>query len=214
MRKWWGILTLPMASGVDRKSYMHMKLLDIANLASGTERQKKALSALTTLRLFDVLKAHSPVLTGAIPLDLETPESAIEVICSTDNLENFGYELSTLLGSHERFALHHQMIRGRPAVTASFHALDFAFEILGQEASVFTQPGVVLMLTEARLLTFAPQEIRDRIRALKRTGHTTEAAFAICLALTGDPTEEIMKISRMPDHEMLQVTHRFRFAPH
>lgn len=191
-----------------------MKLLDIANLARGTERQKQAHATLTTLRLFDVLKGYSPVLAGAIPLNVETAESAVEVICSTDNLETFADEVRNLFGSHEGFTLRHEIARQRPAVTASFQALGFHFLILGQEASVFTQPGVILLLTEARLLTFAPQEIRDRIRTLKRAGHTTEAAFAICLELMGDPTEELLKISRLPDHEMLLVTHRFRLAPH
>jgi hypothetical protein len=192
---------------------MHMKLLDPENLARGTETQQKAYQALKNLKIFETLKDHSPVLAGTIPLDVDIPGSDLDVICSTENLESFAQTLVREFGSFSGFALKHTIVRSEPTVIARFEAEGFPIEIFAQSSSVFTQPAVVHMLIEARLLTFAPREAREMIRALKQSGIKTEPAFAQCFEIEGDPYEELLKISRLPDHEILNLTHRFRFRP-
>jgi hypothetical protein len=71
----------------------------------------------------------------------------------------------------------------------------------------------MLMLLEARLLSFAPSEAREAIRAEIAKGATVEDAFATCFDLAGDARDELLKASRLTDREILSLTHRFRFRP-
>lgn len=190
-----------------------MKLLDPKTLAGGTDRQKAAFAAIESLKLFDLLAEHSPVLTGTFPLDLDIPSSDIDVICSSANLESFAQLLVRELGHLKSFSVEHQMVRNSPTVLARFTHGGFSFEIFTQSSSVFTQPAVIHLLVEARLLMFAPKEAKEKIRSFKLQGLKTEPAFAACFELEGDPYEELLKIAKLPDHEILNITHRFRFAP-
>jgi hypothetical protein len=193
---------------------MHMKLLNIEHLSRGTERQKQAYSALQSLRIFELLREYNPVLAGTVPLDIDTPESDLDIICSAANLETFADFVRSQFGTRDGFELRHKMMRNQPTVIARFRAHGFPIEFFAQTSSVFTQPAVLHMLIEARLLTFAPKEAKEKIRALKEGGVSTEAAFAECFEIEGDPYEELLKIARLPDHEILKITHRFRFPLH
>jgi hypothetical protein len=190
---------------------MHLKLLDLDHLANGTERQKQAYGALKNLALFERLKPYSPVLAGTIPLDVDVPSSDLDVICSAQNLESFAQDVTSHFGGKEGFKLEHKMIRGAPTVLARFLAEGFPVEIFAQSQSVFTQNAVLHMLIEARLLAFAPKEARDQIRSLKLSGVKTEPAFAEVFDIEGDAYEELLKIARLPDREILMIAHRFRW---
>jgi hypothetical protein len=189
-----------------------MKLLDIESLAKGTPRQREAYDTLKNLKLFEQLREESPVLAGTIPLDLDVEGSDLDIICSAENLEAFGEKLKQSFAQEAGFSLEFKLIRNRPTVLARFRAGNFPVEIFAQDASVFTQPAVLHMLIEARLLTFAPKEAKEKIRELKRGGMKTEPAFAACFEIEGNPYDELLKISRLPDHEILMITHRFRFS--
>ena len=190
-----------------------MKLLDPASLSRGGARQKQAYEVIQRVRVFELLKDHSPVIAGALPLDIDTPESDIDVVCSASNLETFANEVRSLFGKYEGFELHHKLKKSVPSVVARFREGSFTLEIFAQTESVFRQHAVVHMLVEARLLAFAPAEAKDFIRRRKQEGVKTEPAFAECFDISGDPYEELLKIAQMTDHEILGITHRFRFKP-
>lgn len=192
---------------------MHMKLLDPKSLARGTQRQQSAYQTLEALGIFTDLAGYSPVVAGTIPLDIDVPGSDLDVICSTENLEEFANKISQLYGSHPDFELEHTVVEKLPTVLARFRSGDFPIEIFAQNRSVFQQPAVLHMLVEARLLAFAAQGARERIRALKETGIKTEPAFADVFGLQGDPYQELLKIAALPDREILHIAHRFLFRP-
>jgi hypothetical protein len=221
---------------------MHMKLLDFENLAKGSAQQRQAYEALQKIELFQGLSSYSPLLVGAIPLGVDIESSSLEVVCSADNLEGFAAKATELLSSQESFYCEHKILRARPAVLVSFRSGGFTTRILAQDVSSFTQNAVVQMLVEARLLAFAPSEVRDEIRVLKRQGLSTEQAFVRCFDLDmvlnkKDPFEKragelpksipdvalaavkdvagelILKAALMPDHELLTLAHRYRFRP-
>lgn len=188
-----------------------MKLLDLETMSRGNDRQKKAYAALRKIELFEKLKAYSPVLAGTVPIDVDIPSSDLDVICSVPNLEAFAHELKDLYGTYDGFDLHHKLFRSQPTVVARFNAEGEKIEIFAQPASVFTQPAVLHMLIEARLLAFAPPEAREKIRQFKLTGMKTEPAFAEVFDIKGNAFEELLKIANMPDHEILMIAHRFIF---
>lgn len=193
---------------------MHMDLLDLKTLSRGTERQKQAFQALQRLGIFELLKEHSPVIAGAVPIDIDLPESPLEVICSTDNLETFSEDINQHFRDCENFELRHTVVRNQPTVIASFTSYDFRVEIFAQGQSVFNQPTVILTLLEARLLAFAPKEAKDKIRALKKKGLSTEKAFAQTFKVEGDAEEELLKIAKLTDRDILNVAHRLVFTVH
>jgi hypothetical protein len=193
---------------------MHMNLLDIQTLSKGTERQKQAFQVLQRLGVAELLKDHSPVIVGAIAIDVDTDETTLELVCSAENLETFSEDVNEYFRECENFELHHTVVRKQPTVTAKFTAYDFTIEVFAQGASVFTQPEVVLTLLGARLLAFAPKEAREKIRELMKRGQTYEQALAACFELTGDPLEELLKLAKMPDREILNIAHRLRFTLH
>jgi hypothetical protein len=191
-----------------------MDLLDLKNLSRGTERQKAAFQALQRIGIFELLKEHSPVVAGAITLDVDLTQSPVEIICSTDNLEILSEDINEHFRDCDNFELKHTVVRNQPTVIANFSSYNFNFEIFAQGQSVFTQPKVVLTLLEARLLTFAPKEAREKIRELKKKGLSTEEAFAKCFEITGDPEEELLKIAKSTDRDILNVAHRLHFTVH
>ena len=188
-----------------------MKFLDLETLAKGNERQKKAHAALHSLQLIEKLKEYSPVLAGTIPIDVDIESSDLDIICSAENLEEFGARVKDAYGDQKGFEINHKVHRNQPTVIVRFRAHGFPVELFAQAASVFTQPAVVHMLIEARLLAFAPPEARAKVRLLKRTGLKTEPAFAEVFDIKGDPYEELLKIANKPDHEILMIAHRFLF---
>src|SRR3954469_19931548 len=103
---------------------MHMDLLDLKTLSRGTERQKQAFQALQRLGIFELLKENSPVLTGALALDVDITETPIEIVCSSDNLETFSEDVNEHFRDCEQFELRHTVVRGQPTVTARFFSYD------------------------------------------------------------------------------------------
>lgn len=190
---------------------MHMKLLDPVILSRGTASQRKAFETLSRLAIFEKLQPYSPVLAGTYPIDLDIEGSDLDIICASSNLEELSQLLQSTYGSESAFQIEHKVVHNRPTVIVRFRADEFPIEIFAQSQSVMAQDSVIHMLVEARLLAFAPPTAREYIRALKRSGMKTEPAFAECFEIKGDPYEELLKIARLTDREILQIAHRFHF---
>ena len=188
-----------------------MKLLDPDYLSHGTERQKKAYALLKNLGVFTKLAQYGPVLTGAVPIDVDFEESSLELVLAVENLQALDEELSNLFGKESEFQLEHRLVRNIPTALARFKVAASAVEIFAQNRSVLSQPAVLKMLVEARLLAFAPSGVKTEIRELKKNGLSTEAAFAKCFEIHGDPDEELLKIAQTTDREILQIAHQFLF---
>lgn len=190
---------------------MHMKLLDPDHLKRGTERQKTAYAALSSLGIFERLAMYGPVLAGPIPIGLDTPSSHLEVFVSGENLEECAEKITNFWGTEEQFSLAHQVIGGTPAVVSSFFFEDLGIEILAQNRSVLSQTAVLNMLVEARLLSFAPPSARAEIMTHISSGMDKESAFAQVFEIKGDPTLELRKIAMTTDRDILAIANRYRF---
>ena len=191
---------------------MHMKLLDLGNLNKGNERQKKAFAALTQFKVFEILERYAPVLAGAIPIDVDIPSSHLDIVCSGDDLVAFGDLIEAQFGRLTRFRLAHGVFENRPSVVAHFEIDSLPVQIFAQPSSSLSQTAVLLMLVEARLLTFAPSGARERVRGLKKDGFTTVDAFTKVFGIEGeDSTVALLEIYRMPDVDILKIAHRLRW---
>src|SRR4051812_29194034 len=113
-------------------SKMHMKLLDPEFLSRGTERQKKAHSAIGALGIFEKLAVFRPVLAGAIPLGVDTATSGLDVILDAENLEALAEKIETLYGDEKNFTLAHQLVRNQPTLLVRFESSGFPIEFFAQ----------------------------------------------------------------------------------
>jgi hypothetical protein len=133
------------------------------------------------------------------------------VVCSAENLEIFASEVEAQFASCSEYSLAHRMSHSHPSVITRFRVEGFGIEILAQTVSVFVQPAVVRLLVEARLLSFAPAEARTQIRSLKLSGLSTDAAFGEVFDLEPDASDELLKIARLTDRDILMIAHRFHW---
>ena len=171
---------------------------DIRYLQSGTARQRAAYETLTALGILETLAAYDARLAGTIPLDVDTPDSDLDILCQVQpaEMDAFARLLRDSYGQLPGFALARKQRYGRPIVVCDFTFCEFPIQVYGSPAPVDEQRAWVHLLAEAHLLAAAGPEARKAVRALKRAGMKTEPAFARVFGLTGDAYEALYEIGR------------------
>ena len=163
-------------------------------LLKGNDRQKLAFEVLRTLRILDVLADYDPVLTGTIPIDVDLPGSDLDIICEWPEDDQFEPIIRDHYGLQPDFQLRHYTILGLDTIVANFRFTStgtgpegFPIEIFGHNLPVEHQMAYRHMRKEYEILQARDESFRADVRALKDTGHSTEAAFALLLDIPGDP---------------------------
>lgn len=178
-------------------------------LASGTARQRLAHEALTSLGILGELSQYSAILCGTIPIDLDIPDSDLDIICHAADLDAFEADVRRLYEAMASFRSRRVIRNGLPSAVVSFRYTDFEIELFAQDRPVTAQNAYRHMVVEARLLEIGGPAARDKIRELKLTGLKTEPAFAAYFSLPGDPYETLLALSELPIDSL-----RERFALH
>jgi Domain of unknown function (DUF4269) len=174
---------------------------DIASLAQGSERQRRAHRALEQLGILRDLARHDATLVGTIPIGIDEPDSDLDVICRATDAAAFAAELRRLYGSAPDFQL-----GGDGAVTvAGFSYGGERFEVFGQDRPVREQAGFRHMVVEWRLLELGGDRLRREVRRLRRAGAKTEPAFAAALGLAGDPYQRLLELFDASDGELIAL---------
>lgn len=172
---------------------------DISYLKSGNPTQRKTWEILHDTQILKLLYMYHPIVIGTIPIDIDIPGSDIDIACEVDDHCSF-IEVLT----------HHfptVSITQRSNVSIGrMHIGNMEIEVYGERMPVSQQDGFVHMVVEARLLQLGGQRLRDTVRALKQGGLKTEPAFAKALSISGDPYEELLKLS---DFSNKQLEERF-----
>jgi Domain of unknown function (DUF4269) len=181
---------------------------DLTYLLRGTQRQQDVYRALQTLDVFRVLRDYTPILVGTIPLDVDIEQSDLDIICEAHNLSYFQHDVIKAFGRQAHFQVRETGKDDLPAVVASFTAAGFPIEIFGQPRPVIDQNGYRHMVVEARLLALGGEEVRLRIRELKRAGLKTEPAFARYFQLAGDPYQALLHLAQLSDDELATTVAR------
>lgn len=175
---------------------------DITYLKNGTSRQRMAYPVLVDV--VDVLTAYHPILTGTIPLDIDTPESDLDVICYADDLNHFFAFIQQTFSADNGFWINQYPIGGEQSVVANFHRDGFVIELFGQSRPVLEQSAYRHMVVEARLLQIGGLKAKDAIRELKASGIKTEPAFAQYFGLSGDPYQVLLDFYDLTDAELIE----------
>ena len=167
---------------------------NIKYLKHGNARQQRAYNALTKLGIFEELKTFSPLLTGTIPIEIDLPESDLDIICECKNHKEFSELLRELFGKYKGFNIKTHQRFGLRSTVCQFWYDHFEIEIFGQNKPSEKQNAYQHMIIEYRILQEKGAEFKEEIMKLKAMGIKTEPAFAKLLNLNGDPYEELLKM--------------------
>ncbi|SDK38039.1 protein of unknown function [Catalinimonas alkaloidigena] len=170
-----------------------MNWRDLAYLQAGNVRQQRAYRALTDGDILTALAPFDPVLIGTIPLQIDLPGSDLDLACCFAQDDVFIRHLRAHFQHRPDFELKTKLLRSVPTVLVRFNAQGFLVEIFGQPQPVDAQYGYRHMVVEHRILQDRDEAFRNEIVRLKRTGLSTEAAFAHLLGLSGDPYEALLQ---------------------
>ena len=167
---------------------------NIEYLKQGNAKQQKAYQALNKLGVFEKLKKFSPLLTGTIPIEIDLPESDLDIICKCNNHEAFANLLVKLFGQNKDFRVHSHEKYGLKATVCQFWFNDFEIEIFGQNKATEKQNAYRHMLIAHRILQEKGAEFKAEVIALKAKSLKTEPAFAELLKLEGNPYDALLNL--------------------
>ncbi|NHB69811.1 GNAT family N-acetyltransferase [Perlabentimonas gracilis] len=171
-------------------------MIDFKNidyLKTGNKRQKIAYLLLNELAIFDYLKKYNPILTGTIPIEIDVPDSDLDIICECKDHTAYAKDLTDKFGKYLDFQIWTNTHYGVKSTIASFSYKSQKIEIFGQNIPTEKQNSFRHMLIERQILQEKGSEFKNQIIELKKQGIKTEHAFAQLLGLKGDPYLELLK---------------------
>ncbi|WP_405270121.1 DUF4269 domain-containing protein [Cellulophaga sp. Ld12] len=173
-----------------------MNFRTIDYLKSGNERQKLAFSEIKKHKVLEKLKKYHPILTGTIPIEIDVPESDLDIICECQNHSEFKAYLLDQFSQKKDFKLYSIKQNGIESTIAEFKTDNFLFEIFGQNIPTERQDAYRHMIIERNILEEKGFEFKQKVKDLKSSGIKTEPAFAKLLGLKGNPYAELLKLEK------------------
>ncbi|WP_196893010.1 DUF4269 domain-containing protein [Aureivirga marina] len=172
---------------------MQIDFTNLNYLKNGNPKQKRVYQILNQYQIFEKLNSYHPILVGTIPIQIDTENSDLDIICEFQNEIIFKEIIEKLFGNLNNFKIKESNKFFEKAIISNFELENFQFEIFGQKIPTNKQYGYLHMLTEARILEEKGEEFRLKIIDLKKKGFKTEPAFAKLLNIKGDPFQELLK---------------------
>lgn len=163
-------------------------------LLQGNKKQQQVYRILASHRIFEKLHAFTPILTGTIPIAIDTAKSDLDIICCCNDPAAFVQAVTKTFSGEVDFIISEKSLRGRSTILVQFKLESFNIEIFGQNRPVLEQEAYRHMVVEYNLLKKHGKEFRKKIIQMKDAGIKTEAAFARALGIKGDPYVELLKL--------------------
>lgn len=170
-------------------------MIDFTNidyLKSGNDRQQRAYQVLCDLGILKKLSAYTPILAGTIPIEINLPNSDLDIICQCRNHAEFTAVLQGLFSHENGFVVKTGVWNDVESTVAHFVYQDFEMEVFGQNIPTQQQNAYKHMVIEYKLLQKLGGEFKAKVQHLKAQGLKTEPAFAQLLGLKGDPYQELL----------------------
>ncbi len=179
---------------------------NIEYLKNGNKRQRISYFALHELAIFDYLKKYNPILTGTIPIEIDLPDSDLDIICECKDHISFAKDLTEKFGKYFDFHIWSNTHHGIKSTIASFSYKGQKIEIFGQNIPTDNQNSFRHMLIERQILQEKGTEFKNKIVELKKQGIKTEPAFAQMLGLKGNPYLELLKFDTVLKIREIETT--------
>ncbi|MCB0337372.1 MAG: DUF4269 domain-containing protein [Bdellovibrionales bacterium] len=177
---------------------------DISYLEFGTRRQQAALRTLQELSILERLKHFDPVLVSTVNLNIDIPESDLDIICEVRDAAAFTACCQQYFAGFSEFTSRESHFENFLAVVVSFQTELFEIEIFGAPIPVEQQPAYRHLVTFHRVLEICGEPLRIVVQKLKEAGLKTEPAFAEIFGLAGNPYEEVYSLDNMDEGALVQ----------
>lgn len=175
---------------------------NIVYLQKGNSRQRKAYATLSDKQILSKLKHYDPILVGTIPINLDTENSDLDIICHFVDKQQFHKSITANFSSEKHFTIREHQHSDTVAIVTNFVVDSFEIEIFGQNIPTKQQFAYRHMIVEHNLLKKHGEKLRQQVLELKRQGYKTEPAFGLALGLTGNPYMELLTFEanqKIPD---------------
>ncbi|TVR89499.1 MAG: DUF4269 domain-containing protein [Saprospirales bacterium] len=163
------------------------KFLSSDYLKDGNFRQRWVWRYLTDSEILSELEPYQPVIAGTIPIEIDTLDSDLDILCGFDCGDGFMEFLEARFSACEGFEVKKVVKQGLTSVVAKFRAETLSIDIFGQPIAPVEQMAFVHMINEYLILQERGEDFRREVIKLKEKGVKTEPAFARLLGLEGDP---------------------------
>ncbi|GAA0755735.1 DUF4269 domain-containing protein [Clostridium sartagoforme] len=180
-----------------KKNFMNLDYLQFGN-----KKQQKAFKLLTNIKIFNILKKYNPILVGTIPIEIDIYGSDLDIICEVYNINEFEQLILKKFSSFNKFKINKV---NDEVLTVNFLIDDFEIELYAQNIKSTEQNGYKHMIIEDRILNLGGDLLKKKIIDLKENGLKTEPAFAKILNLKGNPYNELLKLEKLDDIEIMNL---------
>jgi len=178
--------------------FHHVSLECVVELEANTG----VLDALTRSCALPLLRAHDPLIAGTLPLGLAVDTSPVEVLFRADDRAEAERFLRLTFGDLPGFEVCRMDRAGVPSLVARFVFSDVPFELCAQPVDAVRQTAFRHFQVEALLLKVHGAAFRARVSEQRRSGMSTESAFAGVLGLRGDPLEALLHLHGKTEPEL------------
>lgn len=183
--------------------------LEIEYLKSGTEKQKEAYKIIQELNILNTLHKYNPILVGTIPIEIDLPESDLDIICEVYDFHKFKDIMEITYGMYREFECRIREVDGITRIVCNFIYKGWMFEVFGQAIPPVKQNAYKHMIIEHRILNILGDKSREDILQLKKDKLKTEPAFGQLLKIEGDPYMFLLKMYDWTEEELGKYLKRF-----
>lgn len=160
------------------------------------EKHAAAIHFLNSTQVLAKLKEFQPLISGTIPLGIDTPESDLDILFWAKDFNQFAAKVSAVFPN----AI---LNTNTDYIMAKLNFDGLNIELFGQRIHPLEQTAHRHLRIEGRLLKLLGHEFKQKIKELKLAGVETEPAFGQLLELS-NPYEDLLKLYFLSDLELLQ----------
>lgn len=184
---------------------------NIEYLSKGNLKQKQAYRVLNEIKIFNILKEYNPILVGTIPIDIDIPESDLDIICEVNDFKTFKRVLIEHYQELNGFNCSIKKVDNNPRIVSSFQYKEWTIEVFGQTLPPHQQNGYKHMIIEDRILNILGTKGKEKIRKLKIEGLKTEPAFGQLLKINEKPYEYLLQMFEWEDNKLKEYLRAISF---
>lgn len=173
--------------------------LDISYLKNGNERQQLVYSIITEYSILEILKEYDPIVVGTIPIEIDIPDSDLDIICNVSDFKLFQSLIHTHFKGLDLFMDKTDDVH----YVANFSINGLAIEIYAEDKPTSMQYAYLHMIIENRLLNLLGDSFKEKVINLKQQGYKTEPAFGQLLGLK-DAYTELLDLIYYTDKQLLE----------
>lgn len=182
--------------------FHHLSLESVIRL----ELNQKVNTALIQSQVLSLLKDYQPLVAGTFPLGIETIDSDIDILLSSDDLNEFLTLVEKYFSGLCKYEAYIEKEEGY--AICKFELNGVSFELYCENVETPQQRAYKHFQVEERLLRLGGEVFRKKIISKRKEGKKTEPAFAEVLNLKGDPFLALLDLHELSEEELLSIIQR------